>query len=293
LFPDWKEIEEFMIRHYKKYIITSAPFNPDLISGLLWTLGITGINEEENRIEAFTDSKMSVTKDEIKSLLQKLISEKLIVSFSIEEELGEIRNWNEEWEKKLRVIEVSDKIVVKPSTKAYNTKKDQVIIEINPKMSFGTGEHQTTKLMLLALEKYIKKGMKILDVGTGTGIIAVASIKLGAASAVGIDIDEWSYLNAKENCILNKVESEIEIMLTEVNGLKEKNFDLVAANIQKNTLLEIAEDLKHRIRENGILILSGLLEEDQQEILSAYSNLQFRLLEIMKMDEWTALVFKS
>jgi ribosomal protein L11 methyltransferase len=89
------------------------------------------------------------------------------------------------------------------------------------------------------------------------------------------------------------VESEIEIMLTEVNGLKEKNFDLVAANIQKNTLLEIAEDLKHRIRENGILILSGLLEEDQQEILSAYSNLQFRLLEIMKMDEWTALVFKS
>ncbi len=279
-----------MIKYYKKFIITSEPFNAELLSGILWTLDIAGINEENDRVEVFTNDKVKITKDKIKSLLQKLISEKLILSLRIEEESAENKNWNEEWEKSLTVIEVSDKIAIKPSAKEYQAKENQIIIEINPKMSFGTGEHQTTKLMLQALEKHIKRGMKVLDVGTGTGIIAIASIKLGAAYAVGIDNDEWSYLNAEENCRLNRVESEIKIMLSEINGVKENNFEIIAANIQKNTLIEIAEDLQHRIRQNGILVLSGLLREDEPDILAKYCILGFKLLEIIKMDEWIAVI---
>ncbi|MGE5811415.1 MAG: 50S ribosomal protein L11 methyltransferase, partial [Ignavibacteria bacterium] len=119
---------------------------------------------------------------------------------------------------------------------------------------------------------------------------AITSIKLGAASAAAIDNDEWSYLNAKENCLLNNTGPKIEIMLAEIKEVKEKDYDLIAANIQRNTLIEIAEELRCRIRANGILILSGLLKEDEPEILNKYFNLGFKLLEIIRMDEWTAIV---
>ncbi|HSR18127.1 MAG TPA: 50S ribosomal protein L11 methyltransferase [Ignavibacteriaceae bacterium] len=279
-----------MIKHFKKFIITAEPFNPELISGLLWTLEIEGIKEEPDRIEAFINIKSKITKENIKSLLHQLVTEKLITSFIIEEELIENKNWNAEWEKSVNIIEVSDKIIIKPSFKKYIPKKDQIVIEINPKMSFGTGEHQTTKLILEALEKHLKSGMKILDVGTGTGILAIASIKLGAASAAAIDNDEWSYLNAKENCLLNNAGSKIDIMLAEIIEVKEKDYDLIAANIQRNTLIEIAEELRCRLRANGILILSGLLKEDEPEIFTKYFNLGFKLLEVIRMDEWTAIV---
>ena len=278
------------MRHYKKFIITAEPFNPELISGLLWTLEIEGIKEEPDRIEAFINIKSKITKENIKSLLHQLITEKLITSFKIKEELIENKNWNAEWEKSVNIIEVSDKIIIKPSFKKYIPKKNQIVIEINPKMSFGTGEHQTTKLMLEALEKYVKRGMKILDVGTGTGILSIASIKLGAASAAAIDNDEWSYINAKENCILNNAGSKIEIIHAEIKEVKEKDYDLIAANIQRNTLIEIADELRCRLKGKGILILSGLLKEDEPEILNKYFNLGFKLLEVIRMDEWTAII---
>lgn len=279
-----------MIKHSKKFIITAEPFNPELISGLLWSLEIEGIKEEPDRVEAFINNESKITKENIKSLLDQLITEKLITSFIIEEELIENKNWNAEWEKSINIIEVSDKIIIKPSFKKYTPKKDQIVIEINPKMSFGTGEHQSTKLMLEALEKHLKRGMRILDVGTGTGILAIASIKLGAASAAAIDNDEWSYLNAKENCLLNNAGSKVKIMLAEINEVKVKNFDLIAANIQRNTLIEIAEELQCRLRTNGILILSGLLKEDEPEILNKYFNLGLKLLEVIRMDDWIAIV---
>jgi ribosomal protein L11 methyltransferase len=277
---------------YKKFSITAEPFNAELISGLLWTLEIEGVNEEQDKVEVFISEKKKISAEIIHSLLKQLVKQKLINSFNVEEETIQNKNWNREWEKNLHVIEVTDKIVIKPSAKEYKRKKDQVVIEINPKMSFGTGEHQTTKLMLQALEKHIKNGMKILDVGTGTGIIAIAAVKLGASSALGIDNDEWSILNASENCMINKVNSEVKILLTDINGVDNKDFDLIAANIQKNILIDISEELAKRIKKNGILILSGLLAEDEQDILSKYREPGFKLHEILKMDEWIAVVFQ-
>lgn len=279
--------------HYKKFAITAEPFNAELISGLLWTLEIEGVNEEPGKVEVFFNEKKKISAEIIQSLLNQLIKQKLINSFNIEEEIIKNKNWNREWEKNLKVIAVTDKIVVKPSVKEYRKKKDQIVIEINPKMSFGTGEHQTTKLMLQALEKFIKKGMRVLDAGTGTGILAIAAVKLGAASALGIDNDEWSFLNASENCRLNNVNSQVEIILTEISGIPGKDYDLIAANIQKNILIEISEEIKKKIKKGGILILSGLLTEDEKDILSKYKELGFKLQEALKMDEWVAIVFQS
>ncbi len=160
-------------------------------------------------------------------------------------------------------------------------------------MSFGTGEHQTTRLSLLLLQKYTKPGMRIFDIGTGTGVLAIAALKFGAAYSLGIDIDEWSLLNFAENAKLNEVDDKTEISLCEVKDVADKDFDLIAANIQKNVLLEICNDIYSHLKENGILILSGLLIEDEVDITARYTREGFRFIEKMQMDEWIALVMQK
>ena len=164
------------------------------------------------------------------------------------------------------------KIIIKPSFKDYIAKEGEIVITIDPKMSFGTGEHQTTKLVLQMLEKYVKPEMKILDVGAGTGILSIAAIKLGAASAVAIDTDEVCYENCKENCELNGVADHIKILTSGINDVRENDFDLILANIQNNVLLEISNEIKKRLIKNKTVILSGLLGQNFDEMHSHFSG---------------------
>ncbi len=279
------------MKQYKEFNIKTDPFYPDIISGFLWELNIAGINEEEDSLKIFTDDKIIVTKEEIINQLQKLVDNKIITSFSIEEQTHEYKNWNEEWEKGLNIIEASDNIVIKPSSKIYDNKENKITITIDPKMSFGTGEHQTTKLMIQLIEKHLKEGMRILDVGTGTGILSIAAIKLGADSAIALDNDEWCLENIQENCKLNDVMNEIEIKISEIQQVKENIFDLILANIQKNVLLDIAGEIIKRLKKYGIVILSGLLIEDEKDIIDKYKEL--RLIDKKIMGEWLALVFQK
>ena len=281
------------MKHYKEFNITSEPFIPEVISGVLWELEITGINEEVNCIKVFANEDSAATVELISVQLQKLADEKMIFNFSVEENLVEDRNWNEEWEKSVNVIEVTDRLVIKPTFKEYNSKPGQVIITIDPKMSFGTGEHQTTKLVMQFLEGSVENGIRLLDVGSGTGVLAIAAVKLGADSAIAVDIDEWCFDNGKENCKLNSVENNIDVRLGEIKDINEDNFDLITANIQKNILLNIAEEIKKRLKPGGLLILSGLLYNDEDDILSKYSSLGFELLEKKSLDEWIALKLKK
>ncbi|MDZ7624568.1 MAG: 50S ribosomal protein L11 methyltransferase [Ignavibacteriaceae bacterium] len=186
----------------------------------------------------------ALPKKQIAEAMNKLNNDKLIESFRIEKEILEDKNWNEIWEKSREVIRVSDRIVIKPTFKEYSAKPDEIVLTIDPKMSFGTGEHQTTKLILRLLEKYVTKGMKVLDVGSGTGILAIASVKLGASKAVAVDFDEICLENCKENSLLNEVSDSVEIITGEIDDVKEKDFDLILANIQKNVLLDIADKIK-------------------------------------------------
>jgi ribosomal protein L11 methyltransferase len=132
--------------------------------------------------------------------------------------------------------------------------------------------------------------MKVLDVGSGTGILSIAAVKLGAVKATAVDFDEICLENCKENCVLNGVENSIEILTGEIDNVVEKDFDLILANIQKNVLLEIAEKIKVKLNPNGILILSGLLESDKIAIEKKYHSLGFKTPQIEKMDEWIAIV---
>lgn len=281
------------MRNFFAYKIYAQPFDAELLSGVMWDFDITGLLEDDDHISIFTSATSKTTEKQIIDVLKKLQKNMLIESFRIEKEVLEDKNWNELWEKSREVIRVSDRIVIKPTFKEYSAKPDEIVLTIDPKMSFGTGEHQTTKLILRLLEKYVTKGVKVLDVGSGTGILAIASIKLGASRAVAVDFDEICLENCKENSLINEVSDSVEIITGEIDYVKENNFNLILANIQKNVLLDIAGKIKSKLKSGGIVILSGLLESDKDAIEKKYHSLGFRTLQIEKIDEWIALLLTS
>ncbi|MGE5498932.1 MAG: 50S ribosomal protein L11 methyltransferase [Syntrophothermus sp.] len=281
------------MRKYKEFTVRTSPFLPEVVSGLLWNLDITGLNEEDDLIKAFADEKSSTDSDSIYKCLEPLKNEGVISDINVDVTVKEEINWNEEWEKTINVIEVSDRIVIKPSFRPYDAKPGQLILTIDPKMSFGTGEHQTTKLVLRMVESYVKPGMTVLDVGTGTSVLAIAAVKLGASHAVAFDNDEWCYDNGIENCQLNNASEQVDIRLCEIKDIEKNDFDLLLANINKHILMDIAEDIRSRLKKGGQLILSGLLYTDEPDIVSRYTALNLEFIEKRQMDEWITIAFKA
>lgn len=280
------------MKSYREFIITTEPFNAEILSSILWELNIDGINEEVNCLKVFAQDE-SVTTDAIESELNLLKENKLLREFSVQENFIVEKNWNEEWEKSREVVYVTEKIVIKPTFKDYEPKSGEIVLTLDPKMSFGTGDHQTTKICLKFIEKYIKPGMKVLDAGSGTAILGIAAAKLDAGKVIAFDIDDWCYENGIENTQLNNVFDKVEIKKCELKDIEENNFDLIIANIQKNILLELAKGFKSRINSGGILILSGLLEMDKDAIVSKYSEVGFIEIDYLKMDDWIGIVFNK
>lgn len=280
------------MQDYKKFTITTQPFNPEEISDLLWSLEIGGITEFDKSLAVFVPADGNENINSITDFMNSLIEQNLINSFEIDEEFIEDRNWNEEFEKNVQVVEVTDKIVIKPTFREYEASESQVIINIDPKMSFGTGEHETTKLVLQLLDKYIEGNEKVLDVGSGTGVLAIGAVLLGAGNAIGVDFDEWCLLNGKENIELNNVGNKVEVRLGELKDIPEKDFDLVVANINKHILMDINSGIREKVKEKGLVILSGLLHTDEDDIVKKYSENGFRVVEKIRMNEWIALVLK-
>lgn len=279
-----------MNKSYKEFLITAEPLNIEILSSVLWELNIDGISEEINCIKVFTHDQ-SINESIINDALEQLKKNNLIRNYEVQENVLYEKNWNEEWEKSREVINVTERIVIKPTFKQYEPKQNEIVITLDPKMSFGTGEHPTTKICISFLEEYVKSGMKVLDVGSGTAILSIVAAKLGASNVIAFDIDEWSLANGAENVKLNQVDNVVEVRMCELNDIKEDNFDLIVANIQRNILIELADGIKSRVKSGGILILSGLLESDEEEIVNKYSSLGFSKIDFMKISEWIGIVF--
>ncbi|HZY10309.1 MAG TPA: 50S ribosomal protein L11 methyltransferase [Bacteroidota bacterium] len=224
----------------------------------------------------------------LKQILRTITVNSIISVKEIEEE-----NWNAQWEKTVQPIEIGSRVVIKPSWAFYDNPDGKILIQIDPKMSFGTGYHESTRLIIALIEKYIQPATTVLDIGTGTGILAITAVKLGAQSAIGIDNDEWAIDNAKENIQANNVASQISISNTSIQKLPLHSFDLICANLTLNTIIEMLEQFARLLRKDGTLLLSGLLMSDEQEIISKLQGFQFKPIDRLIENEWLTLAAKK
>lgn len=199
------------------------------------------------------------------------------------------QNWNAEWEKNFDPVLVEDKLaIIAPFHKEKFTQA--LTITIQPQMSFGTGHHQTTWLMSKRLFALNLKNQRVLDMGTGTGILAILAEKLGASEIDAVDIDEWSYRNAIENIELNECK-KIAVELGDHHVLQGKKFDLIIANINKNVLISHFETYAQILEKNGILLLSGFFSTDKEDLIEKASEFGFIFESIETKDEWALLQF--
>ena len=281
------------MENFKVHTVAFHPFNSDVVSGVLWSLPIEGITEEDNYLLMYSKESSQISIDDISLLLESLKEQNLLERYEISEGILEQQNWNEYWESKLNIIHVTDRITIKPTFKEYSAKEGEIVITIDPKMSFGTGEHETTRLCLQALDKYMKEGADVLDLGSGTGILAIASSLLGAEKVYAVDNDEWCLINGKENIALNNVGEKVILILGDANEVSEKSFDLVVANINKNVLLQLGSKIQMIIKRAGKIILSGFYTFDVHELTGYYSQFGFHVTEVLQMNNWSAMVLEN
>ena len=205
--------------------------------------------------------------------------------FSLEEK--ENQDWSQKWKEKWNVTLVTEKITVVPSWIEYSPKPDEIIITLDPGCAFGTGTHQTTQLCMKALEKYMNPQDKVADIGTGSGILAILAMKLGASGAYGCDIDDTVIEVCYKNAKVNNVECKFE--LNTANKLNEK-YDFICANILHNVLAEIMPDLKKLMKDNAKLALSGILDEKKDVVLDAIKDNGLKIIDTISQDQWVSFV---
>ncbi len=200
------------------------------------------------------------------------------------------RNWNQEWEANFRPIRVNNFAGIRAG---FHEPIEDVIydIVITPKMSFGTGHHATTFLMVVLMEKIIFTNKTVLDFGTGTGVLAILAEKMGAASVVAIDYDEWSINNALENIEANQCKNIIVEKRDNILGLS--CVDIILANINLNVLQNNAKELSELVISGSFLIISGFLETDESVIISTFVKNGFSRKEVFEKEGWIALLLKK
>ena len=215
------------------------------------------------------------------------------IAYEIKTDTLHESDWADNWKKYFKVTPIGSRLVICPSWEKYDNKDSKAILKIDPGAAFGTGTHATTSLCLELLEKYVKKGDTMLDIGCGSGILSVAGVLLGADSAVGVDIDPTAVKVAKENALLNAVSDKTDF---EVGDLAEKvngKFDIICANIVADVIIRLNGDVKKYMTDDTIYITSGIIDVRAQQVKESFINSGFEIIEELKRDNWYAFALKS
>ncbi len=267
------------------------PFADEILTAQLAEIGFESFAGEENRV--------------YKAYIQKQDFDSQALSLLIaqcEEYLGEVKytvaemetiNWNAEWEAQFEPVEIGETILIKaPFHAIENEAKYRYIIEIEPKMSFGTGHHETTSLMLQTMLNLDFSDKTVVDCGCGTGVLAIAALQMGAQSVCAFDYDPLCYENTLENKTRNNAEN-LSIEQGDLSLLNGKTFDIVLANINRNILAHNMHYLANALKPNGTLVLSGFYEHDIEFLLE--KTAQFGLIyQSHKVENnWTAVVIQK
>lgn len=293
------------MNNYFELLISINPALEDYVADIFFThFDCEGVLLEEQTYKNL--EMVSTTKGVLKVFLKSL-PENLYEIISTEralmkergfsdEELGswelsvnekENQDWSQKWKEQWRETRVTDNIIVVPSWIKYQSKQNEIVINLDPGCAFGTGTHQTTQLCMKAMEKFLTKGDEFADIGTGSGILAILAQKMGAKNSYGCDIDETVISVAQENASKNNV-----ICVFEENSADKlnKQFDFVCANILHNVLVDIMPDLKKILKQNSKLVLSGILDEKAPDVVNAINNNNLKIIDTLYQEPWVAYV---
>ena len=265
----------------------------ELYIALLIGEGIEYFQEEDNRLLAY----LPVTEwtEEREQSIRTLLKERLGTIPPYKANFMADRNWNAEWEAHLQPIEISDRLLIVQKNKEITAKPGQIVIEINPKMSFGTGYHATTRLMLKQMEALDLKDKKIIDIGTGTGVLAIAARKLGNNNPIfAFDNNAWSVENAVENIKENNAQDiTIELLDAEEELIAnlQQGYDLILANINKNVIDRILPVIR-KYTPQATVLLSGILVYDEPWLKKLLKRLSYEIVQTIYEEEWLSSLIR-
>lgn len=239
--------------------------------------------KQKDRIAAYIDSLSSLfPKLEKPSLSTRTITDP---------------DWGEQWKKYFKPLRVSGDIVIKPTWERYSPAGNDIVVDIDPGMAFGTGQHSSTRMCIAAIEDLlIRDGSRgertVLDVGTGTGILAICAAKIGVRSVTGIDIDPKAVEIAGRNIVINGVEDRVEIINRDI-ALCKGSFDLIVANLISGLLIQLHEHLLSLTKPGGYIIASGLTEHDAKDVEKIFCNADVTLHDTQAEKEWVCYTFRK
>jgi len=238
------------------------------------------------------DEKFEAHLEEIKTGVNNL------PKFGLDKGIGSVtaakvneEDWENNWKKYYKPIKVGEKIVIKPIWEEYNKNPDEIIVQLDPGMAFGTGSHETTRMCIKALERYVNASSTVFDIGTGSGILAITAAMLGAKNTIGVDLDPVAVDSAKQNISYNDI-SNIEILYGDLMEVVKGKANIVIANIMADIIIFLTDQVKAFIVEGGYFISSGIILSKKDEVIKKLINSGFKIEEINIEGEWVCIVAK-
>ena len=202
-------------------------------------------------------------------------------------------DWSEVWKKYYKPFRIGSHLVVKPTWESYATREDDLVVELDPGMAFGTGTHETTNMCMELLETHMQPGLRVMDVGTGSGILAIAAAKLGAPSILAVDIDPDAVKVARENVHHNRVEQQVRVVQGDLVKSEAMPCELAVANIVADAICMLAAPLTRHLVPGGLLICSGIIREREQDVQDALASAGYTPVQRLTKGEWVALCVKN
>lgn len=204
-------------------------------------------------------------------------------------------DWTEGWKKGYQPHKIGKRLVITPTWKRYRPKKEELVILMDPGMAFGTGLHPTTRLCLMALERYLRPGHRVLDVGTGSGILTIAAVKLGASHITALDIEEMATNVAKQNSVLNSISEHVELYTGTLKDFQKQIHPvyLIVVNILAYTIIKMLPELKEKLLPGGYIIAGGILAELAEEFENALQEARLNPVERLTEEDWVTVIAQS
>jgi len=285
------DIPSITVKNYsiivRKLHFHTAPESVDYLIALLAELPFNAFEEvDDGVVTALPELSWN---EDVRQYIESLKDQ---VPFTYTVETEKVRNWNAVWESKFREIIIGDFCSIRaPFHQPSASCRHDIIIE--PRMAFGTGHHETTRLMIRSMETHTLTGTKVMDFGSGSGILAILAAKMGADEVWAVENDEQAFVNLKENILINEGDQIIAHCSDNLSDFKSEGFDFVLANITRNVLSDHAPELARILKKNGLLIISGFLGKDREILVNTFLAEGLKAISHLDENDWIAQTFQK